>query len=202
MSTTTAAALPDIPFTPEPADAALRPRIPPALPGADTLAADAPNLPAGPFIGRESFRCLVRQSFAAAAKGGWHELLISDADFADWPLGEPAVAAALHEWARKTSGRCIVLARNYDAVPRQHALFVRWRSQWQHKIECFECPHDMSDEVPSLLWSPHWALQRVESVRGWGISGAQARRLKLLRSGMDEWLARAVPGFPAVTLGL
>lgn len=194
--------LPDIPFTPDPADSELRTLIPPDVPGADTLADGAPDLPAGPFIGRESFRQLLRQSFAAAAEGGWHELLISDPDFADWPLGEPAVVQSLHDWAQKSTGRCIILARSYDAIPRQHALFVRWRSQWQHKIECLEYPGEQSQEVPSLLWSPKWALQRVEAVRGWGISGAQARRLKLLRSGMDEWLERAVPGFPAVTLGL
>ena len=194
--------LPDIPYTPDPADSELRTLIPPAPPGEDTLAEGAPDLPAGPFVGRESFRQLLRQSFDAAAEAGWHELLMSDADFADWPLGEPAVVQALHEWAQKTTGRCIILARSYDGVPRQHALFVRWRSQWQHKIECLEYPADATQEVPSLLWSPKWALQRVEAVRGWGISGAQARRLQLLRSGMDEWLARAVPGFPAVTLGL
>ena len=194
--------LPDIPFTPDPADSALRPRIPPALPGEDTPAEGAPDLPAGPFIGRESFRQLLQRSFAAAAEGGWHELLLSDPDFADWPLGEPAVIESLHTWAQKTSGRCIILARSYEEIPRQHALFVRWRCQWQHRVECFEYPPDAAQEVPSLLWSPHWALQRVENVRGWGISGAQARRLQLLRSSMDEWLARAVPGFPAVTLGL
>lgn len=194
--------LPDITYTPDPADSELRTLIPPDVPGADTLADGAPDLPAGPFIGRESFRQLLRQSFAAAAEGGWHELLISDPDFADWPLGEPAVVQALHDWAQKSTGRCIVLARSYDAVPRQHALFVRWRSQWQHKIECLEYPGEQTQEVPSLLWSPKWALQRVEAVRGWGISGAQTRRLQLLRSGMDEWLQRAVPGFPAVTLGL
>ena len=117
--------LPDIPFTPDPADAELRPRIPPTAPGADADVEDAPDLPAGPFIGRESFRQLLRQSFAVAAERGWHELLICDPDFADWPLGEPQVAQALHAWAQKTTGRCIILARSYDAVPRQHALFVR-----------------------------------------------------------------------------
>ncbi|MBR6976729.1 MAG: hypothetical protein IKH84_07515, partial [Ottowia sp.] len=70
--------LPDIPFTPDPADSELRTLIPPDVPGADTLADGAPDLPAGPFIGRESFRQLLRQSFAAAAEGGWHELLLSD----------------------------------------------------------------------------------------------------------------------------
>ena len=134
--------LPDIPYTPDPADSELRTLIPPSVPGEDTLAEGAPDLPAGPFIGRESFRQLLRQSFAAAAERGWRELLISDPDFTDWPLGEPAVAESLHEWAQKTTGRCIVLARSYEAVPRLHALFVRWRSQWQHKIECFEYPAD------------------------------------------------------------
>ena len=53
-------------------------------------AAAAP-LPSGRFEGREAFRQLVRDGLARAAQEGWRELILSDASFEEWPLGERAV---------------------------------------------------------------------------------------------------------------
>jgi hypothetical protein len=51
----------------------------------------APELPQGRFEGRDAFRQNVRDALACAAREGWRELILSDADFHDWPLGERAV---------------------------------------------------------------------------------------------------------------
>ena len=48
----------------------------------------APELPQGRFEGRDAFRQNVRDALACAARQGWRELILSDADFHDWPLGE------------------------------------------------------------------------------------------------------------------
>ena len=79
-----------------------------------TSDAPAPEpLPSGRFEGRKAFQQLVRDALAAAAREGWREMILSDPDFADWPLGERAVAEALNAWS--VSGRrCIMLSRCWD----------------------------------------------------------------------------------------
>ena len=52
-----------------------------------TTAPEAPGLPEGRFEGREAFRQRVRDALACAAREGWQEIMLSDADFHDWPLG-------------------------------------------------------------------------------------------------------------------
>ncbi len=98
----------------------------------------APVLPEGRFEGREAFRQHVRDALACAAHEGWREIILSDADFHDWPLGERAVVDSLNGWA-KTGRRLVMLAKSYDEVTRTHPRFVRWRTTWAHIIECRRC---------------------------------------------------------------
>ncbi len=160
------------------------------------------DLPEGPFIGRESFRAAVRQALAEAARAGWRELIVCDASFFDWPLGERAVVQALEAWARGAGQRFTVLAQRYDAVERLHPLFVGWRRQWAHKIECRSVRVADPLELPSALWSPGWALQRLDALRSGGVSGAQPERVLHLRESLNAWLERSSPAFAATTLGL
>ncbi len=160
------------------------------------------GLPEGPFIGRESFRAAVRQALAEAARAGWRELIVCDASFFDWPLGERAVVQALDAWARGAGQRFTVLAQRYDAVERLHPLFVGWRRQWAHKIECRSVRVADPLELPSALWSPGWALQRLDALRSGGVSGAQPERVLHLRESLSAWLERSSPAFAATTLGL
>ena len=160
------------------------------------------GLPEGPFIGRESFRAAVRQALADAARAGWRELIVCDASFFDWPLGERAVVQALDAWARGAGQRFTVLAQRYDAVERLHPLFVGWRRQWAHKIECRSVRVADPLELPSALWSPGWALQRLDALRSGGVSGAQPERVLHLRESLSAWLERSSPAFAATTLGL
>ncbi len=120
------------------------------------------------FIGRESFRAQLRAALLAAATEGWPELLLSDADFRDWPLDDRLVIDALHRWVRNAR-RCTLLATSYEQIPRQHARFVEWRRLWSHKIECRLCRDADPQHFPSALWSPSWAMQRLDPVvhTGW-----------------------------------
>ncbi len=156
----------------------------------------------GPFAGREQFRHLVRQALATAAAQGWSELILSDADFADWPLGERAVTEALHDWAR-AGRRCTLLALDYGALARSQPRFVQWRRQWDHLITARKAATSDALALPSALWSPAWVLQRHDPVRSHGASGAAPERRVLLRQALDEWLLRqSSPAFPASVLGL
>lgn len=161
----------------------------------------AQDLPEGAFVGREALRARVRGALLAAAAQRWREIIICDADFADWPLNERPVVEALGHWVRHAQG-FVMLARRYDSVARLHPLFVEWRRTWSHKIDCRVCQHADPQDLPSALWSPGWALQRTDSARSAGVSGPEAERRVVLRETLEEWLRRSTSGFPATTLGL
>lgn len=162
-----------------------------------------PALPDGPFAGREAFRQRVRDALARASSAGWRELVLCDARFDDWPLGERAVVDALTHWVLHGAGqRLTLLAVSYDTMARQHPLFVHWRQQWSHKIEARQLGVQDEDDLPSALWTPDWALERLDRLRSSGLCGTEPERRQLLRQNLDEWHRRSSPGFPATTLGL
>lgn len=158
-------------------------------------------LPDGRFQGREDFRQLVRDALAAAAQEGWRELILSDASFEDWPLGERSVIDALQAWSQ-AGRRMVLLARRYDAVLRQHARFVQWRARWSHIVEARACPAADPLDLPSALWTPRWVLERREPERSIGYCGGEPERRVALREALQEWLQKSTPAFPTTTLGL
>jgi hypothetical protein len=165
------------------------------------MATGQQELSSGPFGGREAFQQLVRDALVAAAREGWRELILSDPDFADWPLHERATTESLQAWSQ--SGRkCILLARRWDEVVRRHARFVTWRRTWSHIIDARGCPSADPLELPSAVWTPAWVMERrdIERCRGW--SGAEPARRLALQERLNQWLAKSTPAFPATTLGL
>lgn len=162
----------------------------------------SPDLPAGRFSSRNDFQQMVRDAFATAAREGWQEILISDANFHDWPLGERSVLESLQDWAG-SGRRFTMLAGRYDDVVRRHARFVRWRGTWDHIITCRRSASADPLDIPSALWSPRWVMHRLDPERCAGISGFEADRRVFLREVLDEWVrSKSSPGFPASTLGL
>jgi hypothetical protein len=159
------------------------------------------GLPSRRFEGREDFRQLLRDALATAAREGWREIILSDASFEDWPLGERAVADSLQAWSR-TGRRMLLLAKRYDQVTRQHARFVHWRGTWSHVITATACPQADPLDLPSALWSPAWVLERRDVERSHGYCGSEPERRVALRETLKEWLQKSTPAFPATTLGL
>ena len=162
---------------------------------------DEPELTGGAFVGRETFRARVRSALLVGARQGWREIVLSDASFFDWPLGDRSLVEALTAWAH-VGHRLTMLAQRYDEVERQHPLFVVWRRQWAHKIECRRVASADPMDLPSALWAPAWSVQRFDILRSSGISGGERERLVALREQIDGWLERSTAGFPATTLGL
>lgn len=158
-------------------------------------------LPQGRFEGRLAFAQLVRDALAVAAREGWREIVLADPNFADWPLGERAVAQSLQAWSAR-GRRCVLLARRWDEVPRRHARFVTWRQTWDPIIEARACASAGELELPSAIWSPAWAMQRLDYQRCIGVSGSEPERRVAMRESLDEWLQKSAPAFPATTLGL
>ncbi|MEZ0307668.1 MAG: hypothetical protein ACAH21_07060 [Ramlibacter sp.] len=161
----------------------------------------APALHSGRFEGRTQFQQMIRDALACAAREGWRELILCDADFGDWPLGERAVAESLQSWS-KTGRKCVLLAKRYDEVMLRHARFVTWRRTWSHIIDARGCSSADPLELPSAIWSPAWVMQRLDPVRCNGYSGTEPDRRVLLRENINEWLQRSSPAFPAQRLGL
>ena len=163
-----------------------------------------PDLPQGPLQGREAFRQAVRDGIAhaAAAPAQFNQLVFCDTDFADWPLGERAVAEALQAWALRGSGHLLLLACRYDEVLRLHPRFVQWRCLWSHKIEARACPAAHAADLPGVLWSPAWALRRFTPRHSVCVAGHEAERRATLRAELDGWQERSTPAFPATVLGL
>jgi hypothetical protein len=161
----------------------------------------APALPSARFEGLAAFQQLVRDAMAAAAREGWRELVLCDADFADWPLGERAVAESLQAWA-SGGRRCTLLARRWDEVVRRHPRFVDWRVKWAHIIDARACRSADRLELPSAIWSPGWVLRRLDLERSNGYTGSEPERRLALREDLNEWLRKSSPSFPANTLGL
>lgn len=155
----------------------------------------------GRFEGRAAFAGLVRSALATAAREGWREIVLCDASFEDWPLGEREVQASLNAWAR-TGRSMTLLARRYDTLRDRHPRFVQWRITWDHIVAARACPSADRLELPSAIWSPVWAMRRLDPDRCTGVSGSEPDRRVALREDIDEWLRRSTPAFPASVLGL
>jgi hypothetical protein len=162
---------------------------------------DRAPLPHGPFVGPTAFADLVRNALLYANNEGWTEMVWSDASFEDWPLYEKAVVEGLNSWARK-GRKLTILAHHFDAMRRLHPRFVDWRVRWDHLVECRVCRGVDATEFPSALWTPTWALRRLDLVRCTGVASTEPRMQLLLREELDERMRQSSPGFPASTLGL
>jgi hypothetical protein len=167
----------------------------------DDHAPAAPALPEGRFEGREAFRQNVRDALACADREGWREIILSDADFHDWPLGERAVVDSLNAWA-STGRKLVMLAKSYDEVTRTHPRFVSWRRTWAHIIECRRCATADPLILPSALWTSGWVLRRLDPERCTGVCTLIPERRLALRESIEEWLRQSSAGFPTTTLGL
>lgn len=170
----------------------------------DNNQSPAPSLPAllhGRFEGHAEFAGLIRQAFAVAAAQGWREIILCDANFEDWPLGERIVAQALNDWS-KSGRKLTMLAQNYEEVTRRHARFVTWRRTWSHIVDCRGCASVAAGDLPSAFWSPAWVFERLDLVRCTGIAGSEAARRVALKERLAEKLLKSSPAFAATTLGI
>lgn len=155
----------------------------------------------GPFVGPLAFANAVRDAVRSADSQAWSEMVWSDPSFEDWPLYERSVVEGLNAWSRK-GRKLILLAENFDAMRRIHHRFVEWRIRWDHLVECRVCRGGSSGELTSALWTPTWALRRLDRVRCTGAASTDARTRVLLREVLAEHQRQSAPGFPATTLGL
>jgi hypothetical protein len=165
----------------------------------DSIQPDA--LFTGPWEGRRKFADLIRQALAFASANGWKLIVLSDPDFADWPLGEREVIESLQRWASK--GRQLhLLARDFRVLQGQAPRFVQWRVTWDHLVQARACRSEVGQALPSGIWSEQWALERLDIEHARGVATGDPKRRLEFRERLDACWQRGAPDFPASTLGL
>lgn len=151
---------------------------------------------------RAEFHDALRQAFAEAGRVGCREMFLCDVDFADWPLGEPALIEDLTRWAL-AHRKLTLLAQSFDAIVKRHARFVQWRRQWSHVIECRALEDAEPGDLPIAMLADGVVAVRVfDPVHLRGSLSHDAGDLTRCREAIDDALARSVETFPATTLGL
>lgn len=155
----------------------------------------------GRFEGRVAFAQRLREALNCAVQEGWPEIMVSDATFEDWPWREREAVDLLRAWS-KTGRHFTMLASRYDVVERDQARFVTWRKKWSHIIDCRICRTVDPQDFPSVLWSPHWTIQRFDLRLSTGVCEGSPERRVALKEVLDEHLRNSTPGFAATTLGL
>ena len=155
-----------------------------------------------PITSRAEFVDAVRASFAFAAHEGAREILLVDADFADWPLNDRAVIESLAGWV--DSRRSLLLfGHSFDELARRHPRFVEWRRQWAHAVRCRNDPELEAAQLPTLLLVPGVTCVRlVDRVRHRGTASNRPVDMAECQEAVDALLQRSVEAFPVTTLGL
>ncbi len=166
-----------------------------------TLPAGANALADRRLEGRQAFREAFLETIRCSARAGGQQAVFCDVDFEDWPLGDRTTAAALDAWAQR-GARFTVLAQRYDGVIRHHARFVTWRKRWSHRVDCWQVPPAAAGALPSVCWTSHGLLHRIDPVRSICIATTQAARCAAIRETIAELVQRSTAGFAATTLGL
>lgn len=172
-------------------------------PGPPSSALPAPD--EGRFVGRTAFHEQVVRGLQAAALAGAPTVWLCDADFAAWPLGERRTVQALDDWAVATRAHPLaqlrVLGQRFDGMRLRQARFVDWRSRWSHRVDVRVWSAGQ-DTLPSVLWTPHWTLQRIDELRDVVVATADAVERTRLEERLHALWQQARPGFPVTQLGL
>ncbi|MDR2328880.1 MAG: hypothetical protein LBE58_04740 [Comamonas sp.] len=156
----------------------------------------------GRFEGRAAFDAQLQYFLQQAAAQGWRQIIVADADFADWAWGSADAVELLHHWARQ-GGQMTVLAHRFDRLVQRHPRWVQWRKTWDHRLQCRRLLSRDVAQVPSALWSPQWAVQRLDVDRCVGVASAERSAIVPLGERLQEWIRSAsTPDFAATVLGL
>ena len=155
-----------------------------------------------PITSRAEFVDAIRASFAIAAHEGAREIVLVDADFADWPINDRAVIESLSGWVDSRRS-LLVFGHTFDELARRHPRFVEWRRQWAHAVRCRNDPELEPAQLPTILLVPGITCVRlVDRVHHRGIASNRQVDLAECQEAIDALLQRSVEAFPVTTLGL
>jgi len=156
-----------------------------------------------PIDSRQAFRAAVIALASAAdderapAQWWW-----CDPDFADWPLDDAALMAALAAWVRRPGRQLTLLACGFDELRRRHPRFVAWRRDQAHRVLGREVALDASQMPTLCVARAPRGFELLDRVRWRGLWFAGAEDWRQRRELVDALLQQSVPSFAATTLGL
>lgn len=156
-----------------------------------------------PIESRADFVGAVHDTVGLALTRATRRMVWVDADFAAWPLDEPAFLQALTHWIRLPQRHLVLLAADYDDLRRRRARFTDWVRLWSHAVTCVSPSHDEVAELPCVLLAEGAGLVHLLNPvhwRGWATSDAVQQHG--WRERIDAFLRRSTPAFPVTTLGL
>jgi hypothetical protein len=151
---------------------------------------------------RSEFTEAIRAALREAADQGGRAIVMSDPDFADWPLNEREAVECLGRWAQSHRSLTL-LANDFDEFPRKHARWVAWRQNWSHIVSCRQADETDAPKLPIQLLIPGKLVVRLVdrvTCRG-SVSRAEADLVQA-REAINDILDRSHDAFPVTTLGL
>lgn len=170
---------------------------------ASDRASDPPSGTPPAIDSRASFADAVRWGFAQAVARDARRIVAVDRDFADWPLGDTALLEQLTGWLRRPQRQLVLLAADWDEVPRRHPRFMPWRRTWAHALAIWQQPDGLDRELPTWLLDDDALLLRLFDRERWrGRVEFDERAARLHRDEIDAVLQRSTPALPATQLGL
>jgi hypothetical protein len=163
---------------------------------------DASTLP--PAIdGRVAFQRAIIWGFKAALESDARQVVCVDPSFADWPLDDAELLQSLTAWLRLPQRRLVLLAANFDHVPRGLPRFNAWRRNWSHAIEGWQPPDAMAVELPTLLVADRILTVRLIDPVYWrGRASLDQRDARVQSQEIDAVLQRCERAFAVNSLGL
>lgn len=156
-----------------------------------------------PIESRADFVAAVHDTAGLALARATRRMVWVDADFAAWPLDEPALLQTLTDWVRLPQRQLVLLGANYDDMRRRRGRFTAWYRLWSHAVATFSPSQDDVAELPCVLLAEGAGLVHLLDPvhwRGWAASDAVQQRQ--WRDRIDAFLQRSAPAFPVTTLGL
>jgi hypothetical protein len=166
-----------------------------------TLEVPAGDAGSAPIDGRSAFTGALRQVLVHAVDARERELCWVDPDFETWPLDDAVLLTSLTAWARQPLRRLLLVAGNFDLVPRRFPRFTEWRGLWAHVVEAHVTEIEPS-QVPTLVLAGSCSLMLADRLRWRGHALSSDKEVADWREVVDVLLQRSQPGFAANTLGL
>lgn len=161
----------------------------------------APNVPLIRY--RSEFEAALHWAVQTSIERQSRRITLVDPDFALWPLDDARLLDALTGWLRLPQRKLVMLARDYEAMPRLHPRFVGWRRDWSHGVEPWLLPQEVQMEMPILLVDDGpVSVHLIDAVHWRGRASLEDRAAHLWRESVDALLQRSESAFPVHQLGL
>jgi hypothetical protein len=122
---------------------------------------------------------------------------------AQWPLDDAQLLAECVTWFKLPQRRLVLLAADFNDLPRALPRFTSWRSPWVHAIQAWRPPEELATGLPTLMFDDQrTTVQVVDEESGRGRVSQDRAELLRWSQRIDAVLQRSSPAFALNTLGL